>query len=165
MRIPWTLGCVFVALIVGNATAGVSGKLGTISITTKKGDYPVFSYSYQIETTEKRIKRPHLSFYLLVEHPDTTRSTHYAGYGPYNWDQAKESVREPEVEAVTVKWVRSKTVGSPFVSSYVFAERDKILVYRVELWQDGVLLDTYMSKSEADLTTLGIPPEWYRKKL
>jgi hypothetical protein len=154
----------FAAVSVG---AAVTGKLGTVKIVgTKKGDYPVVAYSYQITSGQERIKRPVLSFYLKVEHPDTTRSTHYAEYNPsWRWDQAARSKREPEVAANTVRSVRGQTSGSPFFPNYVSADKDKILVLRCELWQDGVLLDEYTSSSAKELEKLGIPPDWYQKKL
>lgn len=145
---------------------GVSGKLGTVTVSTKQNEYPVVSYSFRLDTNEKRIKRPCVSCYILVEHPDTTRSTHFADYNPsWRWDQSLRSKQEPDVDASTIKSVRGKTSGCPFYPTYTFKEKDRILVLRVELWQDGVLLDTFVSKSDADLQKLGILNDWYCKKL
>lgn len=161
-----------IAMLIGlgaavSVEAAVTGKLGTVKIvSTKKGDYPVVSYSYQVTSGQERIKRPVLSFYLMVEHPDTTRSTHYADYNPsWRWDQAARSKQAAEVAANTVRSVQGKTSGSPFFPNYVFADKDKILVLRCELWQDGVLLDEYTSRNAKELEKLGIPPDWYKKKL
>ena len=161
-----------IAVLIGffaavSVEAAVTGKLGNVKIvSTKKGDYPVVSYSYQVTTDQERIKRPVLSFYLMVEHPDTTRSTHYADYNPsWRWDQAARSKQEAEVAADTVRSVQGKTSGSPFFPNYVSADKDKVLVLRCELWQDGVLLAEYTSKNAKELEKLGIPSDWYQKKL
>jgi hypothetical protein len=166
MKKPLVIALMSVVILAGVCDANVTGKLGNIKIATpKKGDYPVISYSYNVTSDLKRIKRPVISFYLIVEHPDTSRSTHYAEYNPsWKWDQGARSKREPEIEASTVRSVQGRTSGSPFFPNYVHNDKDKIVVLRCELWLDGVILDECTSKSANDLEKLGIPLDWHKKK-
>ncbi len=158
------LASMFAAVISLSSFGGVTGKLGSIKLETKKGDYPVISYSYRLTSDQKRIKRPILCCYIIVEHPDSTRQTFYDNsILPSNGGSAAYSAREPEVDVNKAKSFQGKTVGSPFYPNYVFAEKDKILILRCELWQNGVLLDAYSSKTNAEIEKLGITANWYKK--
>ena len=157
------LASICAVLVSLSSYGGVTAKLGSVKLETKKGDYPIISYSYRLTTDQQRIKRPILSCYIIVEHPDSTRSTYYdISILPSLGGQAAYSARAPEVDVNKVKSFQGKTVGSPFYPNYVFAEKDKILILRCELWQDGVLLDAYSSKTDSEIKKLGLRSGWYK---
>lgn len=156
------------AILFAHSAYGVSANLRLEQATVSRKYDPVvyklsLSFRYSVVSSQKQIKKPILRFMAIYTKPDGTRevimrysrdcrntlkSTKYESV-------SNESISQPEVDTKTYKR-RQATEEHDW-----FGEKIDLLVYRVELWYDGNMVDSIDSPSPPILKTLGIPEDWY----
>ena len=154
----------------------VKGKLQS-GVVKLLGNDLVLSCTYSISTTLDRIKSPIVFTRTLVEKDDTTRMlikgmpVSQARFGGLVADHVKPDVlstRKAEVNASTIQIGSFRTekikgyVSSPVVGVIQIPSRSNIILWRIELWCDGVLLDAVTDATEPKLKSLSISEDWYK---
>jgi hypothetical protein len=154
------------------ANTNVTGKLKTPKlalIATKTVPKVQCNYGYEIKTTEPRIRKPIVAFYFVVQGPDGTRefSKGYDRKGSlaeksevFTYDIMKVySEKEPTVPTKDVRAVLTHFEDIPFIDKRGFMQ---LVLFRFELWVDGVMLDSYDSKPPTSWKQMKIPDDWYK---
>ena len=152
--------------------AKTTGKIAsaTLKLTPDKTD-PVMTlaYHYDITATQPKIKSPVIAFHFVAARPDDTMES-MSGWlrrrakqteDMVEYDLPREKSRiEPLVPVKTLHTVKGWIKHHPTVQFGVYG---KIILYRVELWLDGELLDAFESKSPAEAKAAGVPDDWFKK--
>lgn len=122
-----------------------------------RGKEYVFRCKYVLKTSLARIKKPILEGLLLVENKDKKRVLYrYHFDGIEHVTKASLAAREVESLAYTAGTSDAVSVRSrPF---------RKLIVWRVEVWQDGQLLCQHSSLTDRKLELLKIPIDWHTRK-
>ena len=141
-----------------------------LTLTPNKTD-PSLTLAYQCDITagQLKIKSPVLAFHFVAARADGGMAT-MSGWlrrgakqteDMVEYDLPREKSRiEPLVAAEKLRTCKGGVRHHPTVQ---FGMYGRIILYRVELWLDGELLDVFESKSLSDAKAAGVPEDWYRK--
>jgi hypothetical protein len=142
----------------------------TITLTPHKTD-PVMVLAYQCDVAAgaAKIKSPVIAFQFAAARDDgglvvvsgwlrrgAKETEDLVEYG-----LAQEKSRaEPLVPAEKLHGFKGRIRHHPSVQ---FGLYGRLVAYRVELWQDGELLNAFNSKPAGELKAANLPDDWYRK--
>ena len=154
------------------AVARTTGRIASakLTLTPNKTD-PTMSLSYQCDLTpaQAKIKSPVIAYHFVAGRKDGTLEA-MSGWlrrgakqteDMVEYDLPREKSRiEPLLPAEKLRTCKGWVRCHPTVQFGVYG---KIILYRVELWQDGELLDTFDSKSPAEAKAAGLPDDWFKK--
>lgn len=157
-----------------------------------KGDMTekkVLSYFYRVDVRSKRTKRPVVCFLAFCERPDTTRHLAGAvlpneapensvsrplGTGPFRLESEEKAKRVVKIGGGVPNGLYASLAEPEIDASRIAADvrmrdlildidlADKLLVWRIELWHDGRLLDHFASEERQEvLKQQEIPIEWH----
>ena len=157
-----------------NATvmARTTGRIvsATLTLTSNKAD-PAMFLAYQCDITPgpSKVKSPVLAFHFVTSRADGGLET-MSGWVRRGAKQTEDMVEyalpqeksriEPLVPADKLRTVKGRIRHHPTVQ---FGAYGKIILYRVELWLDGELLDVFESKPAADAKAASVPSDWFKK--
>ena len=155
-----------------NVAAKTTGHIASakLTLTPNKTD-PVLTLAYQCDLTPggAKIKSPVIAFHFVAGRADGKMET-MSGWlrrgakeseDMVEYDLPKEKSRiEPLLPAEKLRTVKGWIKHHPTVQFGVYG---KIVLYRVELWLDGELLDVFESKPSAEAKAAGVPDGWYKK--
>ena len=122
-------------------------------------------------TSQPRVKRPLLNVVALFDVNGVWRYYDVLCRDPnesYGIIAAKQfatrqySNRQLEVDSETLKTMAFGNPKSAFFAGYGIPDKAKLLLYRLEVWQDGKMIGEYDSDSKA-VKKLGLPDDWFVK--
>lgn len=152
----------------------IKGRLSTktVGLETSKTHIKVKpSISGSISSSVSRIKTPCVGLYCLLENATGQRllktyCCNEAGR-KYGWRRAegKNAARNTSIQGQEIdkeQW-RSFKLGNICEFEFWKDLGIKLVCYRIELWHDGRILDSYESMSTRRRSRLGLPDDWYIK--
>lgn len=119
--------------------------------------FPV-SGSYTVTSSRPRLNQPYVWYAVLIEKKDSTRMLlrpHSTG--------ARYSLNRKELDTNKFKRNNFSTKGE--ICEYTSKNSEpKVILWRCELWCNGVLIDLNSNSSEKLLSRYDIPKDWYTHK-
>lgn len=150
----------------------VTGKIGSHyvrSVTGKYGGRHLSMFAEgAVKTAEQNLKEPIVVCYILMSSKKNGRKfvKRASSTASKDWDEKtfplnfkEESKKKGEVPASL--WRTYKCSTSSDVMWINVDNEDEIHCYRMELWQDGKLLDVKDTSKLSTLRKLGLDSEWY----
>ena len=154
-------------------TWSVTGKIANHYVRNVKqkygGGYFQISADGTVKTSEQNLKEPVLVCYILLSNKKTGRKlVRTAAQNQYKeWQDGDGAVLNPKeaskkkVEVPASQW-RAFRCLTPSNGPYIYMNsEEEIHCYRMELWQDGKLLDVKDTSKLSILRKLDLDFEWY----
>ncbi|MEI6210737.1 MAG: hypothetical protein WCR06_03845 [bacterium] len=155
------------------ASTNTTGKLKAPKMTlaqVKTAPKAMLSYGYEIKTTDAQVRKPLVVSYFVVQSQDGTKeySKLHDRKGSlaerseiFDYDIMKTySKKEAYVPAKDVRAVTTHFEEIPWLEKKGHLQ---VVLFRFELWVDGVLLDSYDSKPSTLWQQMKIPSDWYQR--
>lgn len=157
---------------VGSVKGKIANHYVRISKEKYGGQHLLIFADGSVKTAELNLKEPYLVCYILISSKSTGRKyvrgaklTAEKKWVAGGYDNPKEySKKRVEVPAGQWRAYRGITATGPNESSndYVGLKMDEtVICYRMELWQDGRLLDMKDTSKSSVLSKLGLDFDWY----
>ena len=155
------------------ASTNTTGKLKSPKLTlavVRTAPKAVMNYGYEIKTVDAQVRKPLVVCYFVVQSQDGTKeySKIHDRKGSlaerseiFDYDIMKQySKKEALVPAKDVRSVNTHFDDIPWLEKKGPLQ---VVLFRFELWVDGVLLDAYDSKPSSLWQQMKIPADWYQR--
>jgi len=170
---------------------GWTGRTGEKQIQINIGYYKcvaTISWTYSLRSSEPRAKAPHFTYYILLAGDDGKRTLTKISYDPIEncWlganrtgdlinsgrseivDDEKHSLDMPEMVVDNLKEsllrnveVMLRSPSDDVYSRFIFTNRQKILLTRAEIWQNGKMIVCKNMYTPLHVIKADVPEDWW----